>query len=169
MGAARRPCRVCYRPSALTRRGAVWHHRGRVAYGPLGDRCPGAGLPPLGEPGPDLPAAPGQLLYPPPWQAERPGPSGTVYLLCFDAPFGHARHYMGWASPGNLAARLAHHGTASGANLLWHVAKAGTGWGLVRTWAGDRREERRLKVRGGHARKCPRCSPRLAEILARRV
>jgi hypothetical protein len=90
---------------------------------------------------------PGQWVLPPPWQRERPGP-GTVYLLHFAEPFGHARHYLGWAGPGNLSARLAHHAAGTGANLLRHVGKAGIGWELVRTWPGDRHLERRLKNRG---------------------
>jgi hypothetical protein len=84
-------------------------------------------------------------------------PAGTVYLVCFDAPFGHARHYLGWAGPGNLTARLSHHAAGTGANLLRHVARAGISWELVRTWPGDRHLERRLKNRGGHARLCPTC------------
>lgn len=83
--------------------------------------------------------------------------SGTVYLLHFERPFGHARHYMGWASKGNLDRRLGYHGSASGANLLRHVAAAGISWTLARTWEGDRFLERRLKNQGGHARKCPLC------------
>lgn len=80
---------------------------------------------------------------------------GTVYLLHFDAPFGHARHYLGWAS--NLDARLEHHERGTGANLLRHVRAAGIGWSLARTWQGDRHLERRLKNRGGAARVCPVC------------
>jgi site-specific DNA-cytosine methylase len=34
---------------------------------------------------------------------------GTVYLLHFDRPYKHARHYLGWAE--SLDARLAVHGT----------------------------------------------------------
>jgi len=82
---------------------------------------------------------------------------GVVYLLHFDKPFKHARHYMGWASPGNLERRLSHHGTPRGANLLRHVRDAGISWQLVRTWPGDRNEERRLKNLGGHSRVCPLC------------
>lgn len=80
---------------------------------------------------------------------------GTIYLLHFERPFGHARHYLGWAS--DLEGRLAYHGTSRGANLMFHVRQAGISWVLARTWAGDRFEERRLKNRGGHARKCPIC------------
>jgi len=80
---------------------------------------------------------------------------GTVYLLHFDEPFGHARHYSGWAS--NLEGRLRHHERGTGANLLRHVRNAGIGWTLARTWTGDRNLERRLKNRGGAARLCPLC------------
>lgn len=79
---------------------------------------------------------------------------GTVYLLCFDQPFGHARHYLGWAS--DLQGRLRHHEAGTGANLLRHARAAGVTWRLVRTWPGDRHLERRLH-NGGHARRCPAC------------
>jgi hypothetical protein len=160
-------CRVCWRDSALTRRGNVWWHRAPVSL-PDGrhPRCLGAGHPPLGQPGPEWDLLPSvlharvQLLAP-----ERPG--GTVYLLHFDQPFGHARHYLGWASDGNLHRRLAHHAAGTGANLLRHVGKAGIGWELARTWAGDRTLERRMKARG-HTRACPVCRPSLGLALAAR-
>jgi hypothetical protein len=38
-----------------------------------------------------------------------------------------------------------------------HVKAAGIGWRLARVWSGTRALERRLKVQGGHARKCPLC------------
>lgn len=81
--------------------------------------------------------------------------TGTIYLLHFDEPFGHARHYLGWAH--RLDARLAHHERGTGANLLKHVRAAGISWTLARTWNGDRHLERRLKNRGGAARHCPIC------------
>jgi hypothetical protein len=156
--APRGRCRVCWRSCALTRRGNAWHHgaRGPGHGGFL--RCPGAGLPPLGRPGPEPALLPGQtreggLLA-------RPHPGGTVYLLHLDPPFGHARHYTGWAS--DLHGRLAHHGTSQGANMLWHAAKAGGTWTLARTWPGDRYLERRLKRAGGASRRCPVCRPDLA-------
>ena len=80
---------------------------------------------------------------------------GVVYLLHFDKPFGHARHYLGWAI--NLDGRLHHHEKGTGANLLKHAKAAGVSWSLVRTWPGDRYLERRLKNQGGHSRKCPAC------------
>jgi hypothetical protein len=163
-GRPRERCRVCRRSCALTGRGLAWWHRPRfaVAYPPSEVRCQGAGLPPVGQPGPTVEPLPGQVVD----RADlaRPYPGGTVYLLHFDAPFGHARHYTGWAS--DLYGRLAHHGGPGGANLLQHVAKAGIGWQLARTWDGDRYLERRLKRRGGATRRCPICCPDLAERLA---
>lgn len=85
---------------------------------------------------------------------------GTIYLLHFAEPFGHARHYLGWSA--DLDARLAHHANGSGANLLRHVRAAGIDWTLARTWTGDRHRERALKNMGGHSRKCPICRAQAA-------
>lgn len=81
---------------------------------------------------------------------------GTVYLLHFDRPLGHARHYLGHTD-GPLERRLAQHGGPNGAALMRHVAAAGIGWRLARTWDGDRHRERQLKNQGGHTRHCPIC------------
>lgn len=80
----------------------------------------------------------------------------VIYLLHFDEPFGHARHYMGSAM--DLERRLAEHEAGAGARLLYWVRKAGIGWQLARTWAGGRVRERQLKARG-HTRHCPICNP----------
>jgi len=93
---------------------------------------------------------------------------GLVYLLHFaqvyvpypGAPaYSCAGHYTGFAAggPQELRRRLAQHGTAAGARLMLAVAKAGIAWELARTWPGDRALERRLKVQGGAARRCPLC------------
>jgi predicted GIY-YIG superfamily endonuclease len=58
------------------------------------------------------------------------GVMGTVYLLHFDRPYKHARHYIGWAE--DLAARLAQHGTKAGARLLQVLREQGIGWTLAR-------------------------------------
>jgi hypothetical protein len=155
-------CRVCRRSYALTRAGNVWTHAAR----PMRLRCNGSADRPLGQPSSRVQAGPhpGQVVVA---DRELLAPArlgGTVYLLHLDAPFGHAKHYTGWAS--DLYGRLGHHGTSTGANLLWHVAKAGIGWQLARTWPGDRHLERRLKRGGGAARRCPICRPDLAERLA---
>lgn len=83
------------------------------------------------------------------------GVPGTIYLLHFDAPYAHARHYLGWAA--HVEARLAHHAAGSGARLTAAAAAAGIGWTVARTWQGDRNAERRLHNRGGGARLCPIC------------
>jgi hypothetical protein len=88
------------------------------------------------------------------------GRSGTVYLLHFHAPFGHARHYLGWAAHGHLADRLAEHAAGRGARLTQVVHAAGIGWTLARTWPGTRWKERSLKRQGGSSRRCPVCGVR---------
>lgn len=81
---------------------------------------------------------------------------GTVYLLHFDRPYRHARHYLGWAK--DVDARLAEHAAGQGARLLQVVAAAGISWTLARTWPGvTRNRERQLKRMGGAARRCPLC------------
>lgn len=81
--------------------------------------------------------------------------TGTVYLLHFDQPYRHARHYTGWTS--NLTHRLDEHATGHGARLLAVIAGAGITWRLARTWPGTRTRERQLKTQGGASRRCPLC------------
>lgn len=80
---------------------------------------------------------------------------GTIYLIHFDEPYKHARHYIGWAR--DLDARLEHHRNGTGARLLQVLKQNGIGWQLARTWPGTRDQERRLKNRGSAARVCPLC------------
>jgi predicted GIY-YIG superfamily endonuclease len=82
--------------------------------------------------------------------------TGTIYLVHFDEPYRHARHYLGW-TPRDVATRLAEHAAGRGARLLAVVASAGIGWRLARTWAGSRARERQLKRQGGLSRLCPLC------------
>lgn len=79
----------------------------------------------------------------------------TVYLLHFDRPYKHARHYTGFSS--NLDARLAEHAAGQGARLLAVVKAAGIDWTLARTWTGDIAREYQLKRQGGASRRCPMC------------
>jgi hypothetical protein len=83
----------------------------------------------------------------------------VIYLIHFDRPYRHARHYLGFVeSPRGLVGRLARHASGAGARLLAVVAAAGIGWRLVRTWAdGTRAEERRLKSSRHAPRYCPIC------------
>jgi hypothetical protein len=65
---------------------------------------------------------------------------GTVYLLHFERPYRHARHYLGFAE--DLERRLELHRAGRGARLVDVVVAAGIGFQLVRTWEGDRTLER---------------------------
>lgn len=56
-------------------------------------------------------------------------PNGTVYLLHFDRPYKHARHYLGWAK--DLDARLEHHRAGTGARLLAVLKEHGIGFVLA--------------------------------------
>jgi predicted GIY-YIG superfamily endonuclease len=86
---------------------------------------------------------------------EHGGTLGTIYLLHFERPYRHARHYTGWAL--NLDQRLARHATGHGARLLTVITDAGISWQLARTWTGTRTTERAIKRQGGAARRCPLC------------
>lgn len=95
--------------------------------------------------------------------------TGVVYLLHFDRPFGHARHYTGWVTTRTyLLPRLGAHTYGVGARLMAVVAEAGIGFQLARTWDGGRTRERQLKRQGGASRRCPICKaptlPQLASL-----
>ncbi len=79
----------------------------------------------------------------------------VCYLLHFDAPYRHARHYLG--STSDLEARLAEHAAGRGARLLEVITAAGISWELARTWPGGRVDERRLKRQKSAPRLCPVC------------
>lgn len=76
-----------------------------------------------------------------------------VYLLHFNQPFSHARHYLGSAD--NLEARLARHASGDGARLMEVIAEAGITWQLARTWEGGHELERHKNA----PRLCPLCNP----------
>lgn len=86
------------------------------------------------------------------------GPLGTVYLLHFDRPYQHARHYTGWTE--DLLERLDRHARGCGARLMNVICSAGIGFVLVRTCEGTRDVERAIKNQGGAVRYCPLCTSR---------
>src|ERR1035438_7593997 len=86
------------------------------------------------------------------------GTGGTVYLLHFDRPYKHARHYIGWAL--DVRRRLTEHAAGRGAHLMSVIKDAGITWQLARTWPGDRNRERAIKRKGGASRCCPLCGVR---------
>jgi len=96
----------------------------------------------------------------------------TVYLLHFNQPYRHARHYLGHAADDStelaevLDARLKQHAAGNGARLLQVITQAGITWQLARTlraepqaeaWPGGRDLERRLKRQKNSPRLCPLC------------
>lgn len=85
----------------------------------------------------------------------------TVYLLHFDRPFRHARHYLGSAA--DLVQRLHDHQFGGGANIVRRAAEDGVRWQLVRTWTcRTTKEARKLEAdfkRAQHnTRLCPICN-----------
>ena len=82
-----------------------------------------------------------------------------LYLIHFDRPFGHARHYLGWTldSDVSLAKRIRTHRAGRGSKLMRSVTKSGIPWRVVVTFHGDRSAESRLKSHGRHTRLCPVC------------
>ena len=80
-----------------------------------------------------------------------------IYLLHFDRPYRHARHYLGYAR--RLAPRLARHMEGRGARLMAAVSRAGIGVTVARTWPeGDRTLERQLHNRNNNPKLCPVCA-----------
>ena len=87
------------------------------------------------------------------------GPPGVVYLLHFDQPYQHARHYTGWSGD-DVLDRLTQHATGRGARLMTVIHQAGIGFILVRLCEGTRATERAIKHDGGATRYCPACTDR---------
>lgn len=82
-----------------------------------------------------------------------------VYLLHFDTPYRHARHYVGFVNGAEtLEGRLERHRRGDGARLIQVITRAGIGFRLARVWPdGDRNFERRLKNQKNSPRLCPIC------------
>lgn len=82
--------------------------------------------------------------------------SSGVYLICFDRPYKHARHYLGWAK--NIAQRVREHQNGTGARLLAVLREAEIGWQVVRVWPGETRTlEARFKATHDRVSLCPIC------------
>jgi predicted GIY-YIG superfamily endonuclease len=80
-----------------------------------------------------------------------------VYLIHFEKPYKHARHYIGFTD--NLDQRIHEHKyTANGAKLLQVVRNAGINFEVARVWPdGDRHFERHLKNMKKSSCYCPVC------------
>jgi hypothetical protein len=55
---------------------------------------------------------------------------GVIYMLHFDRPYRHAKHYVGWTA--DLLDRLDAHAKGNGARLVEVIWQAGIGFTLVR-------------------------------------
>ncbi len=83
----------------------------------------------------------------------------AVYLLHFDRPLAHARHYIGFTSR-MPEERLEEHLSGNGSPLVRAAVAAGIKVTLVAVWPfGDRTWERYLKGYHKAARWCPWCNP----------
>ena len=81
----------------------------------------------------------------------------TAYLLHFDRPYKHARHYIG-ITAGPLPERIAAHRNGDGANLTRVIRRAGINFIVARAWPNvPRFTELKLKKQGGASRMCPVC------------
>lgn len=86
----------------------------------------------------------------------------AVYLLHFDRPYHHAKHYMGFAKDSRMHERIDAHYNASPGDTHHHrlmqvIKQAGISFTLARVWPhATRHDERRMK-QSGHSRRCPIC------------
>lgn len=92
----------------------------------------------------------------------------SVYLLHFDRPYKHARHYLGSAK--DLQARLEEHRNGTGSRLMAVLKANGIGFTLVRVWRPNKKKdglngrelEARLKRHQKNCKLCPLCNPAMA-------
>lgn len=86
-----------------------------------------------------------------------PALGSYVYVLHFETPFKHAKHYVGWST--NLSYRLGHHRNGTGARLCQVVKENGGRWVVSALWeSASRDDERKLKNRKETPRLCPVCT-----------
>ncbi|CAK0757595.1 hypothetical protein CCP1ISM_7520002 [Azospirillaceae bacterium] len=83
-----------------------------------------------------------------------------IYLIHFDTPYKHARHYLGFCQDGGLEARIAKHARGAGAKLMAVIVKEKISFHIARLWPeGSRTYERYLKNLKATPRLCPTCNP----------
>lgn len=98
------------------------------------------------------------MSLPPGIPREHVGVPGTIYLLHFDPPYKHARHYLGWTEGDDPWPRIIRHLQGQGSPLVRAAVESGSLVTLARTWSdSDRYKERRIKNGGGLRRVCPVC------------
>lgn len=83
---------------------------------------------------------------------------GIVYLIHFEVPYHHAKHYLGFCEDNNLASRMERHKSGNGSKLIRAVEKANIKWSLVKVWENQSRSfERVLKNKKNSCKLCPCC------------
>lgn len=85
---------------------------------------------------------------------------GWVYLIHFDKPYKHARHYIGFTK--DIPLRMLRHQAGKGSRLMQVITEAGITWKIDRVWYADRTFERKLKKHSA-TRYCTTCGGREEE------
>ncbi len=85
----------------------------------------------------------------------RPLTGSKVYLIHFDKPLHHAKHYLGFSE--DLPGRIQKHRNGQGAAFMRAIAKEQISWHISRIWDGDRTFERMLKDQHNASHLCPTC------------
>ena len=81
---------------------------------------------------------------------------GVIYLLHFEKPLAHAKHYIGYTE--NLPERLETHRTGrTKVRIMQVLHERDIGFYLARVWRGDRDFERHLKNCRDTTKRCPIC------------
>lgn len=90
--------------------------------------------------------------------------SGFVYVVHFERPYKHARHYLGWTR--ELKQRFYRHTSLApirrGSALMRAVVAAGIAFKVVRVWPDRTRYDERRKHGNGHSQRCPVCCGRVS-------
>ena len=86
----------------------------------------------------------------------------TVYLIHFDKPYKHARHYLGYTALESANARLQRHKSGDGAKLLRVCNENNIDYDIVRMWDCNNIHdakvlEHKLKKQHNSAKLCPIC------------
>lgn len=85
-----------------------------------------------------------------------------LYLLHFEQPYKHARHYLGIARNG-IERRIEEHRAGKGANITAVVKRNGIGFVLAKSWLNvPFKSEKKIKGRGLKVY-CPICSQKPRE------
>ena len=81
---------------------------------------------------------------------------GSIYVLHFNQPYKHAKHYIGWT---DLAVedRLKRHRQGNGARLLQVLNENGIDYSLSGVYVGTKKDERRMKNQKHSNRFCSIC------------